>query len=188
MTTRLSAEERRDAVIVAATVEFAKGGLAGTSTEAIAKRAGVSQPYLFQLFGTKRDLFVAVVRACFERVSRRFTDAAQAARTAQPDLSTDALLEQMGHAYIEMLLSDRTQLRLQLHAYAACWDPEVRAVVRQEYARLWQLVAHLASTDPQALVVYFGQGMLFNVIASIDDARTMEEFKDFISRGFVAMA
>ena len=47
--------------------EFAEGGYSGTSTESIARAVGVSQPYLFQLFGTKRELFLAVVRHGFQR-------------------------------------------------------------------------------------------------------------------------
>ena len=50
--TRMTADERRDAIVAAGVEEFAAGGLVGASTEAIAKRAGVSQPYVFQLFGT----------------------------------------------------------------------------------------------------------------------------------------
>ncbi|HEY6060100.1 MAG TPA: helix-turn-helix domain-containing protein, partial [Gemmatimonadales bacterium] len=83
--TRISAEERREVVIKAATTEFAATGYAGTSTESIARRAGVSQPYLFQLFGTKRDLFLAVVRACFGRCRGVFEHTGAAARAQNPD-------------------------------------------------------------------------------------------------------
>src|SRR6476661_9017866 len=74
--TRMSADERRDAIVAAATEEFATGGLVGASTEAIARRVGVSQPYVFQLFGTKKDLFLAVVGSCFSRIVLAFEDAA----------------------------------------------------------------------------------------------------------------
>src|SRR5262245_66583929 len=74
---RMSADERRDAIVAAATEEFAVGGLVGASTEAIARRVGVSQPYVFQLFGTKKDLFIAVVRNCFARLRLSFETAAK---------------------------------------------------------------------------------------------------------------
>src|SRR6266436_10376764 len=74
---RMTADERRDAIVAAATEEFATGGLVGASTEAIARRVGVSQPYVFQLFGTKKDLFLAVVRSCFARIILTFEDAAE---------------------------------------------------------------------------------------------------------------
>ena len=73
---RLTADERRAAIIEAAVTAFAEGGLAGTSTEEVARIAGVSQPYLFRLFGTKRELFLAAVGRCFDRIGDAFEIAA----------------------------------------------------------------------------------------------------------------
>jgi len=183
MQPRMSADERRDDVIAAAAIEFATGGYAGTSTGMIAKRAGVSQPYLFQLFGTKKELFLAAVRNCFARTGARFEETAAAERTA--GVNPIGTLTTMGHAYVELLLADRDLLRLQLHAYAACGDPEVREVVRDEFQALWQSVAGLSGADPEALQAWFANGMLINVIASIGDARTLDEFCATIPRGVV---
>ena len=72
MSPRLTADERREEVIAAAAVEFASGEFAGASTAAIARRAGVSQPYLFQLFRTKKDIFLATVRDSFEKTHPAF--------------------------------------------------------------------------------------------------------------------
>lgn len=174
MHTRMTAEERRDEVIAAASIEFATAGYAGTSTASIAHRAGVSQPYLFQLFGTKQDLFLAAVRDCFARIGSTFAASARAARAS--GLGTAAILEAMGHAYTHLLLTDRDLLRLQLHAYAACGEPVIRDAVRDGYFDLWRAVADLSGADEIALRTWFAQGMLINVIASIGDARTPEEF------------
>lgn len=184
MSTRRTADERRDEVIAAAIIEFAAGGFAGTSTNSIARRAGVSQPYLFQLFRTKKDLFLAAVRDCFDRTSRRFEESGRAGQAA--GLDTGGILEQMGTAYILMLLADRNILRLQLHAYAACADPEVRAVVRDEFFALWHTVARVSGADVYGLHAWFAQGMLINVIASVGDARTVEEFNATLLGGVVA--
>ncbi len=162
--TRLSAEERRDAVVVAATIEFAQGGLAGTSTEAIARRAGVSQPYLFQLFGTKKELFIATVRRCFERTALQFQAAGRATRARSDD--PRAILEAMGAAYGD-LIADRDLLLLQLHAYAACADPEIREIVRDEYGRLYREVARLSGADEASLEQWFAYGMMCNVVTMI---------------------
>jgi len=170
----MTADERRDEVIAAASVEFASAGYAGTSTAAIARRAGVSQPYLFQLFGTKQDLFLAAVRDCYARIGRTFVDAAATARAAgQGELG---ILEAMGHAYTHLLLADRDLLRLQLHAYAACGDPVIRESVRDGFFGLWRTVAGVSGADAVALRTWFAHGMLINTIASIGDARTPEEF------------
>src|SRR4249919_1615866 len=112
-TTRLSAGERRDEIVAAAMTEFAQTGYAGTSTEAIARRSGVSQPYLFQLFGTKKDLFIAAVRHGFRRTGLAFETAASAARAEDP--STEHVLHAMGFAYCD-LLRDRELLLCQLQA------------------------------------------------------------------------
>jgi AcrR family transcriptional regulator len=184
MNTRLTADERRDEVIAAAAIEFAGGGFSGTSTGSIARRAGVSQPYLFQLFGTKKALFLAVVRDTFGRTGRHLEETARAARVA--GLDTPAVLERMGDAYIHLLLTDRGVLRLQLHAYAACEDHEVRDVVREEFFSVWRSVAALTGSDQAGLVAWFAQGMLINVIASIGDARTPEEFYSTLLGGVAA--
>jgi AcrR family transcriptional regulator len=163
-TTRLSADERRDAVVAAALVEFARGGLAGTSTDAIARRAGVSQPYLFQLFGTKKELFIAVVRRCFERTTLAFQTAGRAARAGTSD--PHAILEAMGAAYGD-LIEDRDLLLLQLHAYAACGDPEIRSIVQDEFMRLYREVSRLSGADDESLERWLAFGMLCNTATAI---------------------
>lgn len=181
---RLRAGERRDDVVHAAIVEFAAGGLAGTSTGTIARRAGVSQPYLFQLFGTKKELFLAAVRGCFERTRLQFEESGRAARAA--GLDSKHTLEQMGHAYAHLLLADPDVLRLQLHSYAACHDPEVRAVVRDEFLALWRAVADVSGVEPARLHQWFAEGMLINVIASIGEGRTLQEFDATVPGGVLA--
>ena len=183
---RLTAEERRDEIVAAARSEFARTGYAATPTEAIARRVGVSQPYLFQLFGTKRELFIAAVRDCFERTQRRFEDVARQARAEGHD--TEAILARMGDAYIEMVIADRNLLRLQLHAYAASGDTEIGPVVREEFFELWRSVAREAGVDPIELHDWFAQGMLINVIASISEAHTIEDVKALLCGGGPATA
>ncbi len=171
---RHTAEERRDQIVAAAAIEFAESGFAGTSTEAIARRAGVSQPYIFQLFGTKKELFIAAVRDCFHRTSEAFERSAGIARGA--GRTPIGILEDMGHAYVRLLLADRGILRLQLQAYAACQDQDIQAVVRDNYGALWQTVSRVSGADPDAVRHWFADGMLINVIASISDTSSMEEF------------
>jgi AcrR family transcriptional regulator len=174
MSTRLTADERRTEVVAAASIEFAAAGYAGTSTDSIARRAGVSQPYLFQLFGTKKELFIAAVIDCFERTQRTFDQSGKTAR--ESGLEPKWILEEMGHAYVRLLLADRNVLRLQLQAYAACQDDEIQAVVRDHYAQLWQAVTEASGADPAAVHAWFAEGMLINVAASISDATSFEDF------------
>ena len=157
---RMTAGERRELVLEAALSEFAAGGLRGTSTEDVARRAGISQPYLFRLFPTKKDLFLALVERCFRRVEAAFQEAAE-------DLTGEAALGAMGDAY-ESLLEDRTLLLLQMQAYAACDDPAIRAATRAGYKKLWMLVERLTGLPFERVVEFFALGMLMNVAAAMD--------------------
>jgi AcrR family transcriptional regulator len=171
---RMTADERRDAIVAAGIHEFATGGLVGASTDAIARRAGVSQPYVFQLFGTKKDLFLAVVRRCFERTRLAFE---QAALDYVPgsDPSCDSVLGAIGLSY-QRLLVDRTLLLVQLQAYAACADPDVQTVVREEFGRLHRRVRELSGATPLELHQFFAEGMLLNIAAAVEfggDAKSL---------------
>jgi AcrR family transcriptional regulator len=146
--------------------EFARGGLVGASTEAIARRVGVSQPYVFQLFGTKKRLFIAVVLSCFERTRLAFEAAAAAWVPGTPGRCNSSL-DAMGQAY-HRLLGDRTLLLVQLQAFAACSDPDVRAVVHEEFGRLHRRVRELSGATPAQLHDFFADGMLLNVAAAVE--------------------
>lgn len=162
---RLSAEERRDAIVAAGMEEFAAHGLAGASVDTIARRAGVSQPYVYQLFGTKKELFLAVVRRAFERTRIAFEDAVRRYRRGEIT-GCDTVLGSMGHAYIQ-LLHDRTLLLVQLQAYAACSDGDVQDVVRDEFNRLHQYVVAESGATMDEIHRFFAQGMLLNVGAAV---------------------
>lgn len=161
----MSAEQRREAVLEAAMAEFAAHGLAGTSTEEVARRAGISHPYLFRLFPTKKALFLALVGRCFQRIADAFM--------AADGLAGQPALDAMAGAYAE-LLGDRTLLLLQLQAYAACDDHEVRAAARTGFKDLWQLVERLTGVPYERLVEFFAAGMLLNVGAAMD-LRSVDE-------------
>ena len=163
-TTRITKDERRREIIEAATREFAIGGLAGTPVDAIAKRVGVSQPYLFQLFGTKKALFIAAVQRTFERTVGAFRTAAA---EAGDDADAKDVLVSMGIAYGH-LLDDRSLLLMQMQAYAACEDEEIRDVVRDEMLRLVSFVQSASGAPDSAVREWLAYGMLMNVVAAMD--------------------
>jgi AcrR family transcriptional regulator len=170
---RKSAEVRREEILEAAMVEFALGGLHGTSTEDIARRAGISQPYLFRLFGTKKELFLETVRRGFRHVLRLFQEAAVA------DPEGNVLLS-MGHAYGDDR-RDRSRLMFQMQAYAACEDHDVRRVVREEYAAIYKFVESVAPNQ-DAAIEFFRTGALINVAAAMDLGALDEQWAhDFLA-------
>jgi AcrR family transcriptional regulator len=163
---RIPASERRDALIEAAVHEFAHGGLHGTPVDRIARRVGVAQPYVFSLFGSKRELFLAVVERGFELVGETFTRAAAEFDPAIAPPDTDVTTA-MGQAYVEMLSSHRDYLMLQHQAYAACDDEVIRDRVRACYARLVAHVERLSGAAPERIDGFFRYGMWLNVAAAM---------------------
>ncbi len=163
----MPAAERREELIEAAVHEFARGGLHGTPVERIATRVGVAQPYVFSLFSNKRQLFLAALERSFGRVAETFESAARDYRAGLADVECEDVLEAMGRAYKELLLSDRDHLMLQHQAYAACDDEVVRARVRHRYAELVSLARELSDADPERLDDFFRHGMALNVSAAL---------------------
>jgi AcrR family transcriptional regulator len=162
--TRLSADERRRQIVDVAVPEFASTGWFGTSTETIARKAGISHAYLFRLFGTKKELFLAcAVRTC-ERTLATFREAAE---RWHADHAEPTVLEAMGAAYRRML-EDRELLALQMQLWAACTsDPDIRAVAREHYGAVIEEVGRLSGADPEGLRAFVATGMLLNVAASM---------------------
>src|SRR5205823_5364187 len=159
-TTRSTAAARRDEVLDAALVEFAERGFEGASTEDIARRAGISQPYLFRLFGTKKGLFKAAAARCLRETLEVFQRAAEGKRGEEA-------VHAMAQAYLE-LLQDRTRLGSQLQSYAACDDPEICEVVRAGYGDLVAYVERVSGLDSRGVMEFFAIGMLLTVFSAMD--------------------
>ena len=157
---RMSAAARREDVVGIAFRHFAEGGFDGTSTEDIAREAGVSQPYLFRLFKTKRGLFEACSDKCFAQVRAVFENGV-AGETPEERFAA------MGEAYETRLLPDRHALLFQMRAFAVA-DPEIRVHVRGGFEGLRATVAELAGVAPDDTWDFFGSGMLLNVVTMLD--------------------
>ena len=157
---RKSAEERREEIVTVALERFAQEGYEGASTEAMARDAGISHAYLFRLFGTKQELFLACHDRCMERIHATFATAAR-------DVVKHDRLAAMGRAYVA-LLADRRLLLFQMQSYAACSHPAIQAHVRRHYGELVREVTRLSGGEPDEIWAFFANGMLLNVIASLD--------------------
>ncbi|MFD9411772.1 TetR/AcrR family transcriptional regulator [Streptomyces sp. NPDC059989] len=163
---RMSAEERRESVIRAAMHEFARGGYYGTSTEAIAKRVGVSQPYLFRLFPNKPAIFLAAVERCLRETREVF---AVAAEGLQGEEATDA----MANAYTRLIAEDPDKLQMQLQMYVtvaaaeAAGDHEFGELVRKGWMELWETVRVPFGGDVNETTTFMAYGMLINTLAAM---------------------
>jgi AcrR family transcriptional regulator len=158
--TRQTAEERRKSILDAALLEFAAKGLDGTSTEDVARRAGISQPYVFRLFGTKKKLFAEACRRCMREVREAMAAAAEGK-------SGEEALSAMGAAYVELLEADPRRLKLQMHMYAASDEPEIRKVAREGFGELVTFAEGVSGLTGKRITQFFARGMLINVIAAM---------------------
>ena len=157
---RQTADERRTAVLAAAIIEFAHSGYAGTSTDAIAKRAGISQPYLFRLFGTKKDLFIATYNLVGDRIVRELTAAC--------DASPGDEMSAMGMAYLE-LMQDPELLEVQMHGFAAAiGDAYIARSCRRTFEVLYDLLQDRTTLTDDEVREFFASGMMISVMSAID--------------------
>jgi AcrR family transcriptional regulator len=158
----MSADERREQVLDAATRAFARGGYAGTSTDTVAREAGVSQPYVVRMFGTKRELFLAV----FERATDRIKDAFSAVLDDGPfDPDDEDDWSRLGAAYTE-LLTDRDFLLVMMHGFAAGDDDAIGHRGRVCMGEIFDLIRSTGCTPEQA-TAFVSQGMLLNVLLAM---------------------
>ena len=175
--TRLSAAERRDQILDAALIEFASSGYEGTSTEDIARRAGISQPYLFRLFGTKKELFIATATRCFRETLEVFQRAAEGLRGEEA-------LKAMGKAYVdELTTGDRTRLKAQMQVYAASDDPQIGAIARNGYGDLVAYAQRVSGLPAEQISRFFATGMLLNVLASMQVMDNPEPWAQLLLEG-----
>lgn len=156
----MSAEDRREQVIKAAITVFAQSGYEGATTSAIAVRVGVSQPYLFRLFPTKKDLFLAASE-------RNMDDTLKLMREAAGGKTGCDALDAMGDAYQEKLVTDREWLLMQLHSFAACYDEDIRRQTRRSMQNIWLEVEKLTGLPIDERVIFFAKGMFCNVLAAM---------------------
>jgi AcrR family transcriptional regulator len=151
---RLSAAERTEQIVCAAVGAFSATGYAGTSTDDVARAAGVSQPYVIRLFGSKQRLFVAGVEYAARQIEQAFRDSG----------ATD--LEGLGDAY-NTLLERYEVLGTLLHGFAASNDPEIGEMVRGCLGRIYELVRELTGADPREAADFVATGIFLTVLASM---------------------
>jgi AcrR family transcriptional regulator len=167
---RKSAEQRREEILEIALRHFAEGGYRGTSTDAIAREAGISQPYLFRLFHTKQELFLAVHDRAKDHLSEVW-------RRRAADGPPETALQRMGQAYVQELVPDRHHILLMLQSYVASAEPAIREHVRDRWAQTVREVAELSGAPSDQVWRFFATGMLLNVLAALDvDAAAMDRY------------
>ncbi len=166
---RRTAGQRREEVIAAAIIEFATYGLHGASTETIATRAGISQPYVMRLFGTKKALFLAAVEHVGDQVMATWQSGLDEAERLGRATDPLSRLEAIGMPYLG-LVRDVHGLRLVLQSCSSAEDPEIRAATHRWLDTMFTWVREASGADPEAVRRFFATGMMLTVAASIQAA------------------
>ena len=160
MARRRTADERREHVLDAAIAEFAEAGYHAASTTAIARRAGISQPYIYALYRNKQELFLAAYRTVAGRI--RTTLLAAAEDGGDPE----ERLRAMGDAYLG-LVTDRADVLCQLQAYAAAGDPALRDPVREEFLAVFEDVRAAAGASREETAFFFAGGIFLAIARAL---------------------
>jgi AcrR family transcriptional regulator len=174
-TRRQTADERRTAVLDAATHEFAVKGLHGASTEDIARAAGISQPYLFRLFGTKKQLYLATAKRAVDHLYAVFAEAARGKSGVEA-------LRAMGEAY-DTVMADRDRLMLMLKCWASCDDPEICESVRSAWRDLVDLAERASGASPEEVSAFFSKGALLTVLMGMEAFNRPEPWSERLIEG-----
>ncbi|NNH75287.1 TetR/AcrR family transcriptional regulator [Nocardia uniformis] len=159
---RMKASERMEEVLTAAVSAFAESGYAATKTDEIARRAGVSQPYVIRLFQSKQQLFLATLHRVCDRIEEVFRTAAAEAATTDPD----EILPAMGHAY-KIFLADRDLLLVLLHGFSAASDPAIGPDVRDRYGHMYNMIRETTGAPVSEVRRFMATGMLMTVMAAM---------------------
>ncbi|MEU8698781.1 TetR/AcrR family transcriptional regulator [Streptomyces sp. NPDC048680] len=162
----MSADERRESVIRAAITEFARGGYSATSTEVIARRVGVSQPYLFRLFPNKQAMFLAAAERCLVDTRQVFAEAAEG-------LKGEEALRAMAAAYQHLIIDDPDRLLMQMQMYAAVaaaeasGDHEFGESLRAGWLEMFDDISFALGADVDEATSFLAYGMLINTLTSL---------------------
>lgn len=133
---RLSAEERRAAVLEVATQIFAKGSYHGATTAEIARTAGVTEPILYRHFASKRDLYLSCLDATWAETRTMW----EAAIAAEPDPAL--WIGAMGRSYLAAKDKRGHIALLWVQAMTeASADPEIRRFIRRQIREVHSFVA-----------------------------------------------
>jgi AcrR family transcriptional regulator len=155
---RMKAADRRELILEAATAVFGAKTYVGTTTDEVARAAGVSQPYVVRLFGTKEKLFIAVIERAYARLIEVF-------RAAMPG-DLEGRSERMGTAYTG-LLAERGMLPVIATSTPLGGEPEIGRVARAGFSDIWRFLRDEAGMSAEDTRQFMATGMLINAIVGL---------------------
>jgi TetR/AcrR family transcriptional regulator, mexJK operon transcriptional repressor len=156
---RQSAEQRRAAILDAASEVFLEHGYADASIDAVVERAGGSKATVYALFGNKEGLFSAVVARCGDQ----FTTAIGTVPVCNSPADS---LRRIARAYLTVALSAKSLAMLRMVAGDSGRRPEVGDIfyrlgpraslaVVAKFFRECAARGLIETADPEALADHF---------------------------------
>ena len=173
----MKSEDRRLLILDAALAVFGDFGYVGATTDQVARAAGVSQPYVVRMFGSKERLFLETLELAVVRLRAVF-------RAAIADTDNPATLqERVGRAYVG-LVSDRGLLLTMMHAFVLGSDPVIGRASRNCFLGVYQLLRDEAGFSPEEAHGFLAQGMLINTLVGVrmsDDFESSPVARELLS-------
>jgi AcrR family transcriptional regulator len=171
----MASDERRELVLAAATSVFGQRGYSGTTTDAVAAAAGVSQPYVVRIFGTKEKLFLAVLGRDLDRLMSAF-------RAALAEESDVPIERRISLAYVD-LLKDRGLLLSLMHGFVLGAEPEIGRLARCGFLDVYRFLKTEAGFTPAQTREFLAHGMLMNTLVGLrmtDDYDTDDDARELL--------
>jgi AcrR family transcriptional regulator len=154
---RMSSEQRREQIVTAAIAVFGARGYEGTTTDDVARTAGVSQPYVVRLFRSKENLFLAAMQFSFDELMSVFRE------TLADQTDERPISKRIGEAYVD-LLNTRGLHQTLSHAWLLGGHPVIGPAARRCFAQVWQFFRDEAGFDADQARMFLAEGMLINVM------------------------
>lgn len=183
----MAATERRELVLAAAAGVFGERGYVGATTDAVAKAAEVSQPYVVRMFGTKAALFQAVLERSLDRLVASFRqEIASAEADGRDGKGSEDLQMCIGRSYVG-LLSDRGLLLSLMQAFMLGADPEIGPTARAGFLRVYRLLRDEAGFTPEQASDFLSGGMMINTLVGLRMGADFDSDADVREMLFAAM-
>ncbi len=181
---RISAGERRESILAAASRVFGERGYIGATTDQIAQAAGISQPYVVRMFGSKEALFLEVLQRALDKLVVAFRDAIAAGeRAGEPGAALDS---RIGSAYVD-LIEDRGILLSLMQGFNMGHDPVIGAAARKGFLMIYRILRDEAHFDPERIRGFLAAGMLMNTLLALrlpDEYSSDEAVQELIECAF----
>jgi AcrR family transcriptional regulator len=162
---RMRAADRRERILAAAAEVFGRRGYVGATTDQIARAAGISQPYVVRMFGSKETLFLEVLDAAHGSLQAAFRQVLAANEAGGG--SRDDLVRNLGERYVELARERGMHLPL-MQAFVQGSDPVVGRRARERYLDIWRFLRDEAGLDGETARDFLARGMLISVLLGLD--------------------